>query len=90
MLPPQLPPDDLLALGQYILYGRHDPVERGRAHGHHDRDGFLGDEVPRPDPVWMALRKGSAVRPLTVLLTRIGSVFSGRAARRDVASTPER
>ena len=90
MLLPQLPPDNLLALGQYLVNARRDSVERGRAYGQHDLDGVLGDEALRPDPVWMAIRKVGTLRSLTALATRIGTAFGGRAPRRDVDCIPER
>ena len=90
MLFPQLPPEDLVTLGRHVVYGRHDPVERRRAHGHHDPDGFLGDEALRPDPIWMALRKIGMPRSVIALATRLGAAFSGQAQHRDVACLPER
>ncbi|CAA9579770.1 MAG: hypothetical protein AVDCRST_MAG87-3213 [uncultured Thermomicrobiales bacterium] len=90
MLFPHLPTEDSVTHRRHVVYGRHDPVERLRAHGHHDPDGFFGDDALRPDPVWMALRKLGMPRSVTALGTRIGATFSGQAQHRDVACLSER
>lgn len=90
MLTPQLPPDNLLALGQYLVNARRDPVERGHAHSRHEPDGLSGDEAPWRDPVWMTVRKAGTLRPFTAIAHRIVAAFGGRAPRHDVACIPER